>query len=104
MILGPASRIWGCGLAVAALLGRSFGRDGLRGTAVLDLGTGSGVAGLAAAALGASAVLTDRADSLAGARFNAERLASAGVPFFVYFLCMYYVAFVADELHLRKSL
>ena len=37
VILGPACRIWGCGLAVAALLGRSFGRDGLRGTAVCGL-------------------------------------------------------------------
>jgi predicted nicotinamide N-methyase len=59
---GTGTMIWECGIVLAKYLEqRSKGSHGgwLRGKRVLELGSGTGVAGLAAAALGATVTLTD---------------------------------------------
>ncbi|KAJ1463141.1 putative methyltransferase-domain-containing protein [Pelagophyceae sp. CCMP2097] len=55
---GPASRVWECGVVLAAALDWAGLR--LQGVRAVELGAGCGVAGLAAAFLGADVLLTDR--------------------------------------------
>ena len=56
---GTCTLIWECGIVLAGYLMHSLTAEQLRGKRVLELGAGAGVAGLAASALGAHAVLTD---------------------------------------------
>jgi tetratricopeptide (TPR) repeat protein len=56
---GTGTMIWECGIVLAGYLMHSLTAEQLRGKRVLELGAGTGVAGLAASALGAHAVLTD---------------------------------------------
>lgn len=56
---GTGTMIWECGIVLAGYLMHSLTAEQLRGKRVLELGAGAGVAGLAASALGAHAVLTD---------------------------------------------
>ena len=78
---GTGTMIWECGIVLAGYLMHSQGLQ-LGGRCVIELGSGSGVAGLAAAALGAQAVLTDL-DPVArllraNVRLNAEAVQHAG--------------------------
>ena len=63
---GPANRIWEAGIVLSRWLARGAvgGAPELRGRRVLDLGSGTGIVGLAAASLGASATLSDVDDAL----------------------------------------
>ncbi|KAG1664512.1 hypothetical protein FOA52_007776 [Chlamydomonas sp. UWO 241] len=80
---GPGIKVWECGSVLAALLVSSPELRGLlRGVTVLELGSGTGISGLAAAHLGAHVWLTDLPDALphlaANARSNADGVAAAG--------------------------
>ena len=57
---GTGTMIWECSIVLAGyLMHRPAAAEQLRGKRVIELGAGAGVAGLAASALGAHAVLTD---------------------------------------------
>lgn len=78
---GPGARVWEAGAVLAMWLEHS--RPPLRGVRALELGSGTGVVGLAAAALGARVTLTDRAPIAHGplranVRLNAELLEACG--------------------------
>ena len=80
-----ATTIWDAGLVLANYLceGRGGGWSGrLKGRRAVDLGSGTGVVGLAAAALGADVVLTDLPECLPilelNVRQNAAAVAAAG--------------------------
>ena len=73
--VGTGAVVWECGIVLAMLLDwltstrvapsslqAALGRNGLRGRCVVELGSGTGIGGLAAAALGARVLLTDTAD------------------------------------------
>lgn len=55
------SRVWDAGVALAVILGDDPATAGL---SIVEIGSGTGIAGLSAAAAGADVVLTDRADSV----------------------------------------
>ena len=63
------------------------GAEKLRGRQVLELGSGTGIGGIAAALLGAQVVLTDRADTLPllqrNVHLHAEAISQAGGRFFL---------------------
>jgi hypothetical protein len=64
--------IWACGIELARHLARGGAEPiRLRGARVLELGCGTGVVGLAAAALGAHVTLTDLPEALGPVRWAA---------------------------------
>jgi predicted nicotinamide N-methyase len=69
--------LWTAGLALSRYLEHVYAGGALRGKRVLELGCGTGLAGLVAASLGADAVLTDIASVLPLLRRNAAANASA---------------------------
>lgn len=73
--LGTGATVWPAAHVLAKYLERRFGGRGLKGSRVVDLGSGTGVAGIVAAALGAEAFLTDQEQLLFLMRENAERFA-----------------------------
>ncbi len=67
-------RIWPAGLALSAYIVEYFGRDGLQGRQVLDLGCGVGLIGIVCGRLGAEVTFLDReAGALAAVRRNCRR-------------------------------
>ena len=70
---GTCRNVWNGGVVLAAYLADAKKRRGLEGRTVVDLGSGTGIVGYAAASLGARAFLTDKADSLDGLRALAAR-------------------------------
>ena len=73
--LGTGATVWPAAHVLAKYLERRFGERGLKGSRAVDLGSGTGVAGIVAAALGAEAFLTDQEQLLFLMRENAERFA-----------------------------
>lgn len=73
--LGTGATVWPAAHVLAKYLERRYGERGLAGSRVVDLGSGTGVAGIVAAALGAEAFLTDQEQLLFLMRENAERFA-----------------------------
>lgn len=70
--VGPGCVVWEAGECLAEYLRRQ-GSDAIRGKRVLELGSGTGVAGICAAALGARVVVTDTAPVLPFLSTNASR-------------------------------
>ncbi|MGH7412624.1 MAG: class I SAM-dependent methyltransferase [Candidatus Rokuibacteriota bacterium] len=67
-------RVWPAGLGLAAYVVEHFGREGLRGRRVLDLGCGVGLIGIVCGRLGAHVTFLDReAGALATVRRNCRR-------------------------------
>jgi predicted nicotinamide N-methyase len=67
-------RVWPAGLGLAAHVIDRFGREGLRGRQVLDLGCGVGLIGIVCGRLGARVTFLDReAGALAAVRRNCRR-------------------------------
>ena len=75
--LGTGGTVWPAALVLAKHLERRFGAGGLRGKRVIELGAGTGATGIAAAALGATVVLTDQASIIDLTRQNAAGCAAA---------------------------
>lgn len=71
--LGTGATVWPAAHVLAKYLERKYGEGGMKGSRVVDLGSGTGVAGIVAAALGAEAFLTDQEQLLFLMRENAER-------------------------------
>ncbi len=72
---GPGTRVWECGVVLARYLAAAVPSPlcpPLFGRHILELGAGTGIAGIAAAALGASVTLTDIAGALPLLRRNAD--------------------------------
>ena len=67
---GPGGAVWDAAVVLAQYV-QSLGAA-LRGAAVVELGAGTGLPGLAAARLGARVTLTDRERALPLLRMNAE--------------------------------
>ena len=67
---GPGGAVWDAAVVLAQYV-QSLGAA-LRGAAVIELGAGTGLPGLAAAKLGARVTLTDRERALPLLRMNAE--------------------------------
>ncbi|CAJ1385549.1 unnamed protein product [Effrenium voratum] len=65
--LGPGGALWAAGAVLAQCLGKAY-----ESKRVLELGSGTGAAGLAAAAQGAQVLLTDRDSLLPLLRLNTE--------------------------------
>ena len=68
---GAGAVVWEAAAATLEYLDAAFAPDGLRGKTVVELGAGTGVCGLACAALGALVVLTDLPEALPLLRKNA---------------------------------
>lgn len=82
--LGTGATVWPAAHVLAKYLERRFadvgvgeGRRGMEGLRAVDLGSGTGVAGIVAAALGADAFLTDQEQLLFLMEENAERATRA---------------------------
>jgi predicted nicotinamide N-methyase len=75
--LGTGGTVWPAALVLAKHLERRFGAGGLRGKRVIELGAGTGATGIAAAALGATVVLTDQASIIDLTRQNAAGCGAA---------------------------
>eukprot|EP00903_Cladosiphon_okamuranus_P012218 g11458.t1 len=82
--LGTGATVWPAAHVLAKYLERRFpdagvgeGRRGMEGLRAVDLGSGTGVAGIVAAALGADVFLTDQEQLLFLMEENAERAARA---------------------------
>lgn len=82
--LGTGATVWPAAHVLAKYLERRFanvgvgeGRRGMEGLRAVDLGSGTGVAGIVAAALGAEAILTDQEQLLFLMEENAERASRA---------------------------
>lgn len=73
--LGTGATVWPAAHVLAKYLERRFGERGMCGSRLVDLGSGTGVAGIVAAALGAEAYLTDQEQLLFLMRENAEMCA-----------------------------
>ena len=74
MGLGTGATVWPAAHVLAKYLERKFGSGGMKGYRVVDLGSGTGVAGIVAASLGATEVfLTDQEQLLFLMRENANR-------------------------------
>lgn len=72
--LGTGATVWPAAHVLAKYIERRCGEGGLRGSRVVDLGSGTGVGGIVAAALGAEETfLTDQQQLLFLMRENAER-------------------------------
>jgi hypothetical protein len=56
---GPGGAVWDAAVVLAQYV-HSLGSTALRGAAVIELGAGTGLPGIAAARLGADVTLTDR--------------------------------------------
>ena len=73
---GICGRVWDSGLALARALGGEQGHSlcggEVRGLRIIELGSGVGVSGIAAAALGARVLVTDLEEALPLLRINAE--------------------------------
>lgn len=80
--LGTGATVWPAAHVLVKYLERKYDKMGMKGLKVVDLGSGTGVAGIAAAALGAStSFLTDQEQLLFLMRENAERCSQDnGVP------------------------
>jgi hypothetical protein len=76
---GVSRFVWNGGVVLAAYLGDAKKRKGLAGRSLVDLGSGTGVVALAASALGARVVATDRGDALAGLADLATRAPGVAV-------------------------
>eukprot|EP00193_Tetraselmis_chui_P005476 CAMPEP_0177755450 /NCGR_PEP_ID=MMETSP0491_2-20121128/2573_1 /TAXON_ID=63592 /ORGANISM="Tetraselmis chuii, Strain PLY429" /LENGTH=232 /DNA_ID=CAMNT_0019270949 /DNA_START=219 /DNA_END=913 /DNA_ORIENTATION=- len=70
---GPGAVVWDCGVMLAAHLIETLGSEALKGKRVLEIGSGTGIAGIAAAACGAQVTLTDSALQLPNLKVNAAR-------------------------------
>merc|ERR1712129_482158 len=68
--MGIGARIWDAGVALATLLGDDPATAEKR---IVELGSGTGIAGLSAAFAGADVVLTDRSDVMALLNQNIAR-------------------------------
>ena len=68
---GAGTVVWEAADATVRHLDTSFAPNGLRGKRVVELGAGTGVCGIACAALGATVVLTDLPEVLPIAKSNA---------------------------------
>jgi predicted nicotinamide N-methyase len=58
--IGTGAVVWPAAHVLVKYLEKRFGRQGMRGSRVIDIGSGTGFAGIAAAALGGDVVLTDQ--------------------------------------------
>ncbi|CAM9317144.1 unnamed protein product [Choristocarpus tenellus] len=58
--LGTGATVWPAAIVLVKYMERRYGSKGLQGLRVVDLGSGTGAVGIAAAALGAEAYLTDQ--------------------------------------------
>ena len=70
---GAGAVVWEAAEATLAYLESAFAPTGLQGKAVVELGAGTGVVGLACAAMGARVTLTDLETALPLLRANAEQ-------------------------------
>lgn len=73
--LGTGVTVWPAAHVLAKYLELKFGEGGMKGFRTVDLGSGTGVAGIVAAALGAEAFLTDQEQLLFLMKENADRWA-----------------------------
>lgn len=78
--LGTGTQVWPAAHVLVKFLERRYrSNDGLRGMKVCDIGSGTGVTGLAAAAMGARVVLTDQVQLLPFLESIVESACLAGV-------------------------
>lgn len=80
--LGTGATVWPAAHVLVKYLERRYGEGGMEGLRVLDLGSGTGIAGIAAAALGAAeSFLTDQEQLLFLMQENADRnLSECKIP------------------------
>jgi hypothetical protein len=69
---GLSFQLWPAAAAMCRYLERSYGGEGLRGVRVLELGAGTGMAGVMAARLGARVTVTDLPHVLQNLQRNVE--------------------------------
>lgn len=58
--IGTGAVVWPAAHVLVKYMEKRYGSTGLRGKRVIDIGSGTGFAGIAAAALGANVLLTDQ--------------------------------------------